>query len=70
MDELKAGDTCVLWNTPMWFDRWLWLNCPLSFIKERILEVYDEYGVKEFENWKYVETVPQKGKYTGHGHIC
>ena len=26
----------VLWNTPIWFDRWLWLNCPLFFVKERM----------------------------------
>ena len=64
IDELKDGDTYVLWNTPVWFDRWLWLNCPLSFIKERIQEVYDEDTIKEFENWKYVESVPEKRKYT------
>lgn len=64
IDELEDRDTYILWNTPMWFDRWLWLNCPLSFIKDRIEDVYDEDTVKEFENWKYVETKPEKRKYT------
>lgn len=64
IDKLEDRNTYVLWNTPMWFDRWLWLNCPLSFIKERIQKVYDEDTIKEFENWKYIETVSEKRKYT------
>lgn len=46
-------DEYVLWNTPIWYDRWLWLNCPLSFVRERLQEQYDEDSLKEFENWKY-----------------
>lgn len=64
IDELEDRDTYVLWNTPMWFDRWLWLNCPLSFVKDTIEDVYSEDTIKEFENWKYVEQVPEKRKYT------
>lgn len=43
----------ILWNTPRWFDRWLWLNCPLSFVKERLKQQYDENDLKEFENYVY-----------------
>jgi hypothetical protein len=64
INELEDRDTYVLWNTPMWFDRWLWLNCPLPFVKDRIEDVYNEDTVKEFENWKYVEPVSEKRKYT------
>lgn len=64
IDNIEDKDIYVLWNTPSWFDRWLWLNCPLSFIKERIEEVYSEDSIKEFENWKYVEPVKVNRKYT------
>lgn len=64
IDELEDEDGYVLWNTPMWFDRWLWLNCPLSFVKGRIKNVYNEDTINAFENWKYIETVPEKRKYT------
>lgn len=64
IDELENRDMYVLWNTPSWFDRWLWSNCPLSFIKERIEEVYDEEYIKKFENWKYIEPIKVNRKYT------
>lgn len=64
IDNIEDKDIYVLWNTPSWFDRWLWLNCPLSFIKERIEEVYDEEYIKKFENWKYIEPVKVNRKYT------
>lgn len=54
----------ILWNTPIWFDRWLWLNCPLSFVRERIKEVNSEESLKDFEEWKYIDpkTNPEFGK--------
>lgn len=64
IDNIEDKDIYVLWNTPSWFDRWLWLNCPLSFIKERIEEVYDEEYIKKFENWKYIEPIKVNRKYT------
>lgn len=54
----------ILWNTPTWYDRWLWLNCPLSFVKERLQEQYDEDDLKTFESWTYEEPVNRKKKYT------
>lgn len=45
--------TYVLWNTPIWYDRWLWLNCPLEFVRERLKEQYNEKGLKKFENYVY-----------------
>ena len=43
----------VLWNTPIWFDRWLWNNCPLEFVKERLMYQYSEEDRKKFENYVY-----------------
>ena len=43
----------VLWNTPIWFDRWLWNNCPLEFVKERLMHQYSEEDRKKFENYVY-----------------
>ena len=48
---IREQDTYVVWNTPRWFDRWLWLNCPIDFIKDRLLDQYGEDGVKEFEDF-------------------
>lgn len=44
-DEPYEGEAPV-WNTPESFDRWLYHNCPLSFIQKRLREQYsdaDEY---------------------------
>lgn len=49
LDELEDRDIYVLWNTPMWFDRWLWLNCPLSFVQIRLQEQYDSYSLESFD---------------------
>ena len=63
----------ILWNTPTWLDRWLWLNCPLSFVRDRLREQYgdendEDSGLKDFENWKYEDTKKRpdfgKQKYT------
>lgn len=55
-------DEFVLWNTPHWLDRWLWKNCPLDFIRDRLEAQYDKKSLENFENWKYD---PQK--YHGDG---
>lgn len=49
----SEDDEYVLWNTPMWFDRWLWNNCPLEFVKERLMFQYHENVRKKFENYVY-----------------
>lgn len=61
----------ILWNTPHWFDRWLWLNCPLPFVRDRLKEQYgddEDSGLKDFENWKYEDPKQRpdfgKQKYT------
>lgn len=63
IDNLPDNSIYVLWNTPIWFDRWLWLNCPLDFVKDRIKEVYDRESLIDFEEWKY-ELMPENKKYT------
>ena len=49
----RENDEYVLWNTPIWFDRWLWNNCPLEFVKKRLMYQYSEEDRKKFENYVY-----------------
>lgn len=64
LENLPDLDEYILWNTPVWFDRWLWNNCPLYFVKDRIKEVYSEDFLTKFETWEYIEPTSQKTKYT------
>ena len=63
----EEDDYYILWNTPTWYDRWLWLNCPLPFVKERLKEQYGD-GLKDFETWVYQDPRKRpdfgKQKYT------
>ena len=52
-------DTYVLWNTPMWFDCWLWKNCPLSFVRKRLQEEYSTEDLHEFTDYVYKESNQQ-----------
>ena len=57
----------VLWNTPTWFDRWLWNNCPLDFVRERLKIQYSlEYCKSVFENFKFDD--PKNRLEKGHQH--
>lgn len=58
------SDEYVLWNTPVWFDRWLWCNCPLSFVRSRLQQQYDSTSLRDFKSWVYERPVPRKQKYT------
>ena len=53
----------ILWNTPIWFDRWLWCNCKLPFVRERLMEVYSDDTLAVFKEWKYVPTQKEKRKF-------
>lgn len=55
IEDREPGLSYILWNTPTWMDRWLWVNCPLPFVKERLEEVYDETMLREFETWTYIK---------------
>lgn len=51
-DEPYEGEAPV-WNTPESFDRWLYYNCPLSFIQQRLKEQYnkpEEYFNEDLPN--------------------
>ena len=37
-----------VWNTPTCLDRWLWLNCPLELVRNRLKEQYSEEALDEF----------------------
>ena len=60
----KEKKEYVLWNTPTWYDRWLWLNCPLSFVRERLQKQYGSHFLEKFESWTYEKPIPRKKKYT------
>lgn len=51
-EEPYEGENPV-WNTPVAFDRWLYENCPLSFIQDRLKQQYGDpcnvYDVPEYE---------------------
>lgn len=51
----KESDYYVLWNTPFWFDRWVWVNCPLGFVRERLRDVYDKETLKSYEHFKFCD---------------
>ena len=63
LNNTNCRDCYVLWNTPGWFDRWLWVNCPLSFVKERLREQYDADFLKVFEDWVYTPESIRKSKF-------
>lgn len=62
-EEKLEGNVYILWNTPTWFDRWLWCNCPLSFVKKRLQEQYDLDYLKKFEDWVYTPEPKRITKY-------
>ena len=55
----------VLWNTPTWFDRWLYKNCPLDFIQERLKIQYGDY-LKDFDNFVFDD--PRNRLERGYQH--
>lgn len=63
MENLIDANEYVLWNTPMWFDRWLWLNCPLSFVQTRLQEQYDSYSLESFDVLYEPPTIRINQKY-------
>lgn len=64
LDDLPELEEYVLWNTPTWYDRWLWNNCPIECVRKYLMDVYDEEDLKEFENWTYESSPQKKRKYT------
>lgn len=63
IDDLIDTNEYILWNTPMWFDRWLWLNCPLSFVQTRLQEQYDSYSLESFDVLYEPPTIRINQKY-------
>ena len=53
----------ILWNTPYWLDRWLWCNCELPFVRDRLMDVYSDDTLDMYKNWKYTPTPKEKRKY-------
>ena len=46
---IREQDTYIVWNTPKWFDRWLWLNCPIDFIKDNLIcfpKIFNGFCIK------------------------
>jgi hypothetical protein len=63
IENLIDTEDYILWNTPMWFDRWLWLNCPLSFVQIRLQEQYDSYSLESFDVLYEPPTIRINQKY-------
>lgn len=63
LEEESEDREYILWNTPTWFDRWLWCNCPLNFVKQRLQEQYGLDYLKKFEEWVYVPEPKRIAKY-------
>ena len=63
IENLIDVNEYVLWNTPMWFDRWLWINCPLSFVQTRLQEQYDSYSLESFDVLYEPQTIHTNQKY-------
>ena len=66
-NEPYEGEAPV-WNTPEGFDRWLYHNCPLSFIQERLKEQYpDNYLDKPVKQYprgtRYIILTKPKYKF-------
>ena len=68
IEDLEGDrDTYILWNTPMWFDCWLWKNCPLKFVRKRLHEQYSSEDLQAFTDYVYKESTKQdliKKQYT------
>lgn len=64
IDNLPDKKEYILWNTSIWFDRWLWCNCPLSFVQTRLQEQYDSYSLVSFDEWVYDKPEKRNVKYT------
>lgn len=64
IDNLPDKKEYILWNTSIWFDRWLWCNCPLSFVRERLQEQYDNDSLEDFKSWVYEKSEKRNVKYT------
>lgn len=56
----------VLWSTYSWFDRWLWMNCPLKFVREELMQQYSTEDLKLFENYKFDD--PKNKLEKGYQH--
>lgn len=70
-NEPYEGEAPV-WNTSESFDRWLYFNCPLPFIQERLKEQYgnpDEYFNKSIikleSGTRYIQLTKPKFKWRG-----
>jgi len=61
----EERDEYVLWNTPTWFDRWLYKNCPLDFVQERLKIQYGD-DLKDFDNFAFDD--PKNRLEKGHQH--
>lgn len=60
-ESIWGDDTLPCWNTSSWQDRWLYQNCPLDFIQNRLLQQYGEKGLKDL-----IAPIPSRGKIAKH----
>ncbi len=49
----RKDDTYLLWETPKYLDRWIYLNCPFPFIREDLRQKYFPQDLEEMEKWEW-----------------
>ena len=51
-----------VWNTPQVVDKYLYKNCPLKFIQDRLKEQYNnpEESLNKFNNYEYGKCIVKK----------
>jgi hypothetical protein len=48
-EQESKDDEYMITNFPENVDRWLWFNCPLKFVLERLKEQYGENSIKKWD---------------------
>lgn len=54
LNALEAGDEVPIWNTPTAVDKYLYNNCPLKFVQDRLKEQYRDPDTYLSEYCDYV----------------
>ena len=62
LHALENGKEVPIWNTPVVVDKYLYKNCPLKFIQNRLKEQYGnpEESLNKFDNYEYGKCVVKK----------
>jgi hypothetical protein len=48
LTEDEANSSCCVMNNPPWLDNYLWNNCPIAFVRKRLMYQYNKESLDEF----------------------